>query len=87
LSALARKHSCLCLCRICRSSPGLSSTTYAARTAYTAGNDPRAWAAAMLRLLTDEGAWIVARAEGLEHARGFSWEKTTAAVRDRLLPA
>jgi glycosyltransferase involved in cell wall biosynthesis len=55
-------------------------------TTYISGDEPRAWAAAMLRLLTDEGAWTAARAEGLEHARGFSWEKTTAAVRALLLP-
>jgi D-inositol-3-phosphate glycosyltransferase len=55
-------------------------------TTYVSGHEPRAWAAAMLRLLTDEGAWTMARAEGLEHARGFSWEKTTAAVRALLLP-
>jgi glycosyltransferase involved in cell wall biosynthesis len=46
-------------------------------TTYVSGDEPRAWAAAMLQLLTDEGAWTLARAEGLEHARGFSWEKTT----------
>lgn len=55
-------------------------------TTYVSGDEPRGWAAAMLRLLTDEAAWKGARAAGLEHARGFSWEKTTAAVRARLLP-
>jgi glycosyltransferase involved in cell wall biosynthesis len=55
-------------------------------TTYVSGDEPRAWAAAMLRLLTDEAAWKGARAAGLEHARGFSWEKTTAAVRALLLP-
>ena len=44
-------------------------------TTYVSGDEPRAWAAAMLRLLTDEGAWTVARAEGLEHARGFRWRR------------
>jgi glycosyltransferase involved in cell wall biosynthesis len=55
-------------------------------TTFVSGDEPQAWAAAMLRLLTDEGAWTVARTAGLEHARGFSWEKTTAAVRTLLLP-
>jgi glycosyltransferase involved in cell wall biosynthesis len=55
-------------------------------TTYVSGDEPQAWAAAMLRLLTDEGAWTVARTAGLEHARGFSWEKTTEAIRARLLP-
>jgi glycosyltransferase involved in cell wall biosynthesis len=55
-------------------------------TSYVSGDEPRAWASAMLRLLTDEGAWTGARAAGLEHARGFSWEKTAEEVRARLLP-
>jgi glycosyltransferase involved in cell wall biosynthesis len=53
---------------------------------YVSGNEPRAWATAMLRLLTDEAAWTGARAAGIEHARGFSWEKTSATVEARLLP-
>lgn len=57
-----------------------------AGTAYVAGNDPRAWAAALQRLLTDDVAHAAARAAGLEHARRFSWERTAEAVRARLLP-
>jgi glycosyltransferase involved in cell wall biosynthesis len=56
-------------------------------TTYVSGDDPQAWAAAMQRLLDDKVTYAAARAAGLEHAQGFSWEKTAAAVRDRLLPA
>jgi glycosyltransferase involved in cell wall biosynthesis len=55
-------------------------------TTYVAGDDPRAWAAALHRLLADDEAHTAARAAGLEHARRFSWEQTADAVRARLLP-
>jgi glycosyltransferase involved in cell wall biosynthesis len=56
-------------------------------TTYVSGDDPQAWAAAIQRLIDNKVTYAAARAAGLEHARGFSWEKTAAAVRDRLLPA
>lgn len=55
-------------------------------TTYVADDDPRAWAAALGRLLSDDAAHAAARATGLEHARRFSWERTADAVRARLLP-
>jgi glycosyltransferase involved in cell wall biosynthesis len=53
-------------------------------TTYVAGDDPEDWAAALQRLVVDDDAHATARAKGLEHARGFSWERTAAAVRARL---
>jgi D-inositol-3-phosphate glycosyltransferase len=55
-------------------------------TPYVSGNEPRAWAAAMLRLRPTKARGLWLAPEGLEHARGFSWEKTTAVVRALLLP-
>jgi glycosyltransferase involved in cell wall biosynthesis len=55
-------------------------------TVYVAGDDPRAWAAALQRLLADDVAHAEARAAGLEHARHFSWGQTANAVRARLPP-
>jgi glycosyltransferase involved in cell wall biosynthesis len=55
-------------------------------SAYVARDDPRAWAAALQRLLVDDVAHAAARAMGLEHAQRFSWKRTSDAVRARLLP-
>jgi D-inositol-3-phosphate glycosyltransferase len=55
-------------------------------TTYISGDEPRAWAAAVQRLLVDDVAHSAARAAGLEHARRFSWDKTAGAIRARLLP-
>jgi glycosyltransferase involved in cell wall biosynthesis len=55
-------------------------------TTYIAGDDPETWAAALQRLLADDHLHEAARAAGLEHARGFTWERTADAVRARLLP-
>lgn len=55
-------------------------------TTYVAGDDAETWAAALHRLLSDDRAYAAARAAGLEHALRFSWEKTAAAVRARLVP-
>jgi glycosyltransferase involved in cell wall biosynthesis len=53
-------------------------------TAYIAGDDAGTWAAALSRLLADDGAHAAARKAGLEHARAFSWERTAEEVRSRL---
>jgi len=55
-------------------------------TTYVAGDDAGTWAAALQRLLVDDLGHAAARAASLEHALRFSWEKTAAAVRARLLP-
>jgi len=55
-------------------------------TAYVAGDDPRAWAALLHRLLADNVAHAAARASGMEHSRGFSWYQTAHALQARLLP-
>ena len=52
---------------------------------YVAGDDPAPWAEALRRLVTDDYAHTTARAQGLDHARRFSWEQTAAAFRSRLL--
>jgi glycosyltransferase involved in cell wall biosynthesis len=54
---------------------------------YVAGDDAETWAAALERLVLDDGAHSTARTKGLEHARGYSWERTAAAVRARLVVA
>jgi glycosyltransferase involved in cell wall biosynthesis len=54
-------------------------------TTYVAGDDPEAWAAELQRLIVDDDAHATARAKGVEHARSFSWERTAAVVRARLL--
>jgi glycosyltransferase involved in cell wall biosynthesis len=54
---------------------------------YVSGDDPERWAAALERLITDDDAHATARAKGIEHARGYSWERTAAVVRGRLLAA
>jgi len=71
---------------VARDSPVLRETG-GVGTIYVSGDDPQAWAAAIQRLLDDKVTYAAARAAGLEHARGFSWEMTAAAVRDRLLSA
>jgi glycosyltransferase involved in cell wall biosynthesis len=54
-------------------------------TTYVLGDDAEAWAAALQRLLVDDEARAKAQATGLENARRFSWERTAAAVRARLV--
>jgi glycosyltransferase involved in cell wall biosynthesis len=68
---------------VVRGSPTLRETG-GDGTSYVDGDDPHEWAAALARLLGDETAHAAARAAGLEHARGFSWERTADAVRSRL---
>jgi glycosyltransferase involved in cell wall biosynthesis len=53
-------------------------------TTYISGDDPEAWTAALQRLLADDHLHEATRAAGLEHAQGFTWERTAAAVRARL---
>lgn len=48
----------------------------AAASSLVDGHDPRDWAAASARLLTDRGAAAAAVAAGLAHASGFSWDRT-----------
>jgi glycosyltransferase involved in cell wall biosynthesis len=93
--ALASEHESFCLAlleaqacgvpAVARDSAALRETG-GKGTAYVAGDDPRAWAEALQRLLADDVAHAAARAAGLEHARSFSWDRTAAAVRARLLP-
>jgi D-inositol-3-phosphate glycosyltransferase len=93
--ALASQHESFCLplleaqaCgvpAVARDSPALRETG-GEGTAYVAGDDPRAWAAAIQRLLADPVVHTAARTAGLEHARSYSWERTADAVRARLLP-
>jgi glycosyltransferase involved in cell wall biosynthesis len=71
---------------VVRDLPDLRETGGSGAT-YVEGDDPGKWAAALSRLLADEAAYAAARAAGLEHASRFSWERTTAAVRSRLLVA
>jgi glycosyltransferase involved in cell wall biosynthesis len=70
---------------VARDSPVLRETG-GEGTAYVAGDDPGAWAEAIQRLFADDVGYSAARAAGLEHAQRFSWDKTAAAVRARLLP-
>jgi glycosyltransferase involved in cell wall biosynthesis len=58
--------------------------TGGASTTYIRGDRPEAWALALEGLLTDDAAHSAARAGGIEHARGFSWEKTADALRRRV---
>jgi glycosyltransferase involved in cell wall biosynthesis len=93
--ALATLHESFCLplleaqaCgvpAIVRDSPVLRETGGPGTTCVE-GNDPGEWAAALSRLLVDNHAHAAARAAGLEHARGYSWERTAEAVRARLAP-
>jgi glycosyltransferase involved in cell wall biosynthesis len=54
---------------------------------YVSGDDSETWATAIERLIADDDAHATARAKGLEHSRGYSWERTAAAVRARLMRA
>jgi glycosyltransferase involved in cell wall biosynthesis len=56
-------------------------------TTYVDGDDPHEWAAALQRLITDDDAHASARAAGLDHASGYSWERTASAVRSWLSKA
>jgi glycosyltransferase involved in cell wall biosynthesis len=47
---------------------------------YLAGDDPGEWAAAIARLMSDDGAHTTARDASLAHAQGFSWERKAAAI-------
>jgi glycosyltransferase involved in cell wall biosynthesis len=69
---------------VVRDLPALRETG-GAGTTYVAGDAARDWAEALERLLSDDAAHAAARAAGLEHARGFSWERTAEGVRSRLL--
>jgi glycosyltransferase involved in cell wall biosynthesis len=91
--ALASEHETFCLpvleaqaCgvpAVVRDIPVLHETGGAC-TAYVNGDHPEDWAAALGRLLTDDAAHAAARAAGLDHAGGFSWERTAEEVRSRL---
>jgi len=54
-------------------------------TAYVHGDDPRAWARAIGRLIDDDRLHAARRNLAVTHAASYSWERTTAAIRDRLL--
>ncbi len=92
--ALASQHESFCLpvleaqaCGIpavVRDTPVLRETG-GRGTTYVAGDDAETWAAALQRLVVDDDAHATARAEGLENARRFDWERNAAAVRARLL--
>jgi glycosyltransferase involved in cell wall biosynthesis len=94
--ALASEHESFCLpvleaqaCGIpavLRDTPVLRETGGQGAT-YVSGDDAETWAAALELLVVDDAAHATARAKGVEHARGYSWERTAAAVRARLLEA
>ena len=54
-------------------------------TAYVHGDDPRAWARDIGRLIDDDRLHAARRDLAVSHAASYSWERTTAAIRDRLL--
>jgi glycosyltransferase involved in cell wall biosynthesis len=94
--ALASEHESFCLPlleaqasgvpAVVRDSPALRETG-GEGTTYVGGDDPRDWSAALVPLLSDDAAHGLARRVGLDHARGYSWERTETAVRARLLEA
>ena len=53
-------------------------------TSYVEGDDPRDWAAAIDNLLRDDAVHDDARRAGIEHAAGYSWAATTAAIKESL---
>lgn len=59
--------------------------TGGAGAVYVDSNAPNAWADALKPLFTDETAHTQMRDAGLRNARQFSWERTTDAIRARLL--
>jgi glycosyltransferase involved in cell wall biosynthesis len=94
--ALATEHESFCLPLLEAQASGVPSVvrdlpalreTGGAGTAYVDADDPAAWAAELERLVVDDDAHAAARAKGLEHAQRFSWERTAAAVRARLVEA
>ena len=54
-------------------------------TTYVAGDDPRAWALEMDRLIRSDAAHERARAGALAHAARYSWDITASAIAARLL--
>ena len=71
---------------VVRDLPALRETG-AGGTRYVDGNDPAVWAAALTAVLDDDRAAAAARAQGIQNALGYSWERTAAALRDRILAA
>jgi glycosyltransferase involved in cell wall biosynthesis len=94
--ALASQHESFCLpvleAQACGLPAVLRDTSVLRETGgegatYVSGDDAETWAVALERLVVDDDAHATARTKGLEHARGYSWERTAAAVRARLVVA
>ena len=69
---------------VVRDMPSLRESSGGAAV-FVSGDDPADWAAAVIRLLTDDAAHAAARADGLAHARRSGWARTAAGIRDRAL--
>ena len=71
---------------VVRDLPALRETGGKGAT-YVVGDCPHDWAEALQRLLSEDAVHAAARAEGLQNASNFSWERTADAVRLRLQAA